>query len=146
MAALPARSMAEDLSDPTPFEIAYGMSFFEFDACGDAEAGRIFRRALMEKFARCPFTPDARVKFDKWRLEALEDLLSKSWEGYAQGETLKGPSELYGDDGKPNGMTCADYRATPRYRERHVALLQYDRGEIDAEAIIPGCPAGPASL
>jgi hypothetical protein len=64
------------LDDPTPFEIGYGMSFYDFDACGDSEAGRIFRRAIIEKFDLCPFSPQARAKFEQWRTEALEDLLS----------------------------------------------------------------------
>lgn len=142
-----AQSPSEPLTDPTPFEIGYGMSFVGFDACGDAEAGRIFRRALLDKLAQCPFTPEARAEFQNWRLETLEDLIADLWQGYSRGESPRGPPELYGADGKPNGMTCADYRSTPRYQDRRAALLRYQRREIGVDDVFGSeCPSGPAAL
>lgn len=72
-----AQSSSEMLSDPTAFEVAYALSFSEFDECGDSEAGRIFRRAVIERFEHCPFSPEARVRFQSSRIENLEAMATE---------------------------------------------------------------------
>ncbi|HEV8389953.1 MAG TPA: hypothetical protein VGQ35_08920 [Dongiaceae bacterium] len=144
-----SQSSSELLSDPTPFEIAYGMSFYDFDACGDAEAGRILRRAIIEKLELCPFSTGAREEFQKWRLETLEDMAMGLWQAHVQGKDPGGPAELYDWQTNPPRplMTCSEYRQTPRYLEKRGRLLSYARSEIGVDqAIGEECPSGPASL
>jgi hypothetical protein len=142
-----SQSSSELLTDPTPFEIGYGMSFYRYDACGDAELGRIFRRALLAKLHSCPFTPQALRDFEQWQITTLEQELSERLS--AQNAPFLGPPEvsdpISNPDGKP--MTCAEYQAMPWYVERRAALLRYSRREISAGQLMgEDCPSGPASL
>jgi hypothetical protein len=144
-----AQSTSGLLTDPTPYEIAYGMSFHDFDACGDSEAGRIFRRAVVEKLELCPFSPEAMAKFQEWRIGTLEGLLSDLWEAVSQGIKPAGPPELSVGQTNLDGtlMTCADYRSTPRYLKRRLDLLRYSRSELSVDQLLgEECPSGPASL
>lgn len=119
------------------------MSFFDYDACGDAEAGQIFRRALIEKLERCPFSPQAMNDFQKWRIETLERMATELWQAQHKGTELHGPPEL--SDGTVS--SCAEYREIPRHQSKRLSLLRYDRGEIDVDEVIgEECPSGPASL
>lgn len=45
------------------FDQAYAASFYQFDACGDGVAGRIYRTALSEKLKQCPFSADEKKRF-----------------------------------------------------------------------------------
>ncbi|HEY0183624.1 MAG TPA: hypothetical protein VGC09_12530, partial [Rhodopila sp.] len=76
-AAAPAAARAEDASKPAPveptavertnaFRQAYSASFYEFEACGDAVAGRIYRSALTEKLRQCPFAAETKQRFHAW--------------------------------------------------------------------------------
>jgi len=144
-----SQSSSEMLTDPTPFEIDYGMSFYDFDACGDSEAGRIYRRAIIEKLEACPFSPDAMQKFQAWRIETLEDMAAQLWQAHAAGQDPGGPPELYDWQTNPPRpvMSCSEYRQTPRYLEKRALLLRYGRGEITVhQAIGADCPSGPAAL
>src|SRR4051794_10728092 len=66
-AIVPAR--ADDAPRPAvlertdAFDRAYAASFYEFDACGDGLAGRIYRNALVEKLKQCPFSAPAKQRF-----------------------------------------------------------------------------------
>jgi hypothetical protein len=143
------QSSADLLSDPTPFEIAYAMSFFDFDACGDSEAGRAFRRALVEKLELCPFSPEAMAEFQTWRLKTLEDIAVHLWQAHAEGKDPGGPPDLYDLGTYPPRplMTCSEYRQTPRYLQKRALVLSYARREIGVDqAIGEDCPSGPASL
>ncbi len=69
--ALGGRALADEapapgLTDPSKFEHAYGASFYGFDACGESLTGKQFRSVLVDKFAHCPFTPEARKHFAQW--------------------------------------------------------------------------------
>jgi len=141
--ALSAASSADDqLTDPTPFEISYGLSFYDYDACGDAEAGSILRNAIVEKLERCPFSPQARARFESWRLETAEGLLSQLLSH--QDSSPVGPPEVT-DPTAP--MTCEGYRSTPRYVARRADLLRYAKREMTVDQLLgAGCPSGPASL
>jgi hypothetical protein len=142
-----SQSSPELLTDPTPFEIGYGMSFYRYDACGDPELGRIFRRALLAKLHSCPFTPQALRDFEQWQITTLEQGLSETLS--AQDAPFLGPPEvsdpISNPDGKP--MTCAEYQAMPWYVEQRAALLRYSRREISADELLDeDCMSGPASL
>lgn len=142
-----SQSSSELLTDPTPFEIGYDMSFYDYDACGDAELGRIFRRALLAKLHSCPLTRQALREFEQWQITTLEQGLSETLS--AQDGPFLGPPEvsdpISNPDGKP--MTCAEYQAMPWYVERRTALLRYSRREISADQLLgEDCPSGPAAL
>jgi hypothetical protein len=141
-----AESTSERLTDPTAFEVAYGLSFMEFDECGDGEAGRLFRRAVVERFEQCPFTPEAKAKFQAFRLETLEHLASEYAQAWAQ-EMKPNPLRMgeFNPDGTP--ASCEDHRRTPRYTERRDQLLRYARGEITAEQVTTDpCDVSPGAL
>src|ERR1043165_8721957 len=97
----PSQSSPELLPDPTPFEIGYGMSFYRYDACGDPELGRIFRRALLAKLHSCPFTPQALRDFEQWQITTLEQGLSETLS--AQDAPFLGPPEVSDPISNPDG-------------------------------------------
>ncbi len=137
------QSASEQLTDPTPYKIAYGLSFLDYDSCGDSEAGRIVRRAVLEKLARCPFSPEAMDEFQEWRIQNVEGMLADLILGQSKGLKFKGPPEVA--DGTV--ASCEEYREMPRYQSKRADLLRYDRGEIDVDAVIgEECHSGPASL
>jgi hypothetical protein len=140
--ALSAAGADDQLTDPTPFEVAYGLSFYDFDACGDAEAGSILRRAIVEKLERCPFSPQARARFGAWRLETAEGLLSQLLSN--QDGSPVGPPEVTNPTAP---MTCERYRSTPRYVDRRADMLRYAKREMTVDQLLGAdCPSGPASL
>lgn len=141
-----AQSASEPLTDPTAFEVGYGLSFMEFDECGDGEAGRLFRRAIVERVEQCPFTPEAKAKFQAFRLETLEYLASGYAAAWAQ---ERKPDPLRTGEFNPDGTpaSCDDHRRTARYVQRRDQLLRYGRGEVTAEQVLtepcdvsPGAP------
>ena len=125
-----APSTGPSLDHPEAFEQAFATSSYTFDACGDPLAGRLFRRALTERFAHCPFTPEARARFQqRTRIQLaksrrmLEEMV----------ETHGGwPMHL---DGSP--MTCHEQQAGNDYRAFRERLDQYAQGGLTAEAVIP---------
>jgi hypothetical protein len=123
------------------------MSFEIYDMCGDSEAGRIFRRAILEKMNRCPYSPQAKAKFQAWRIDELEGMLST----LVKRGSLDVPKTLLGITGgtNPDGSAkiCREYRETPNYIERRTNLLRYSRHEITVDqAIGSDCPSGSAPL
>jgi hypothetical protein len=136
----PGAARAEDTlqTDTSAFEHADAMSFYGFDGCGDALAGRLYRRALADKFAQCPFAPAARTRFAA-RLRAQQVKSSA---------ILRGMIEANG--GLPvrlDGMTrtCREQQDSAEYRQMRSVLDQYGRGEAPAAAVI-GAPCDAASL
>jgi hypothetical protein len=141
-----SQSTSESLTDPTAFEVAYSLSFMAYDECGDGEAGRLFRRAVVERFEQCPFTPEAKARFQVFRLETLEHLASEYAQAWAQ-EVKPDPLRMGGFNSDGTPASCEDHRRTPRYTQRRDQLLRYDRGEITAEEVLtdpcdvsPGAP------
>jgi len=151
---LPRAGIAQDASEirkePVGLEIAYLMSFPEFDSCGDSEAGRISRKAIIEKFRSCPYSAEAREKFEDNIRSNLEDMTSDLWSGASQGLKPKGPPEVEDSkiDPSKKPLTCTDYRKTALYAERRDRLMRYAKGEIGVDEALgeSDCPSGPASL
>lgn len=100
-----------------------------FDACGDPLAGRMFRRALAERFAHCPFTQAARSRFQqRTRVQQAKsrqmlDQLVESHGGL--------PMQL---EGMP--MTCHEQQTTDDYRKFRERLERYAQGDVPAEAVV----------
>lgn len=117
------------LDRPEAFEQAFATSSYTFDACGDPLAGRLFRQALTERFAQCPFTPAARSRFQQ-RTRGQQAKSRKMVEEMV--ETHGGlPMRL---DGMP--MTCHEQQADSNYRTFRERLDQYARGDMPADAVI----------
>ena len=117
------------LDHPEAFERAFATSSYTFDACGDPLAGRLFRRALTERFAQCPFTPEARSRFQqRTRIQ-----LAKSRRMVEEMVETHGglPVRLDG-----MGMTCHEQQADGGYRRFRERLDQYAQGGLSAEAVI----------
>ncbi len=117
------------LSHPEAFEQAFATSSYTFDACGDPLAGRLFRRALAERFAHCPFTPEARSRFQQ-RTRIQQEKSRRTISEMV--ETHGGlPMRLDG-----MAMTCHEQQADGGYRRLRERLDQYARGDLPAEAVI----------
>lgn len=117
------------LDRPEAFERAFATSAYTFDACGDPLAGRLFRRALAERFAHCPFTSEARSRFQQ-RTRSQQAKSRKMVEEMI--ETRGGlPMHLDG-----MSMTCHEQQADTGYRSFRERLDQYGRGDLPAEAVI----------
>ncbi len=117
------------LDHPEAFERAFATSSYTFDACGDPLAGRLFRRALTERFAQCPFTPEARSRFQqRTRIQ-----LAKSRRMVEEMVETHGglPMRLDG-----MSMTCHEQQADGEYRSLRERLDQYAQGGLPAEAVI----------
>jgi hypothetical protein len=127
--AAPMRAGASDLDRPDAFEHGFAVSLYLFDACGDPLAGRMFRRALAEKFAHCPFSPDARARYLS-RTRAQQAKMRRTLE--AMIETRGGlPVQLDG-----MAMTCHQQQASDDYRQLRGRLEAYVQGGLTADAII----------
>ncbi len=137
-------ALAETPLDHTDaFERSYADSFYTFDACGDGLAGRIYRRALQERFAACPFTPAARTRYSgriraqsaKSR-QAIEDMIEQRGGLPVQ---LEGMS-----------ATCHAQEADAGYRKLRSQLLAYSAGSQPATSVLPSaCDAdaiGPGAM
>ncbi len=117
------------LDRPQVFERAFATSSYMFDACGDPLAGRMFRRALTERFAQCPFTPEARLRFQ----QNSRGQLAKSRQMVENMVESRGglPMQLDG-----MSMTCHEQQASDAYRQFRERLDQYSHGDLTAEAVI----------
>ncbi len=126
-----AQSRAEGpvLDHPDAFERAFATSSYSFDACGDPLAGRMFRRALAEKFAHCPFSPEARSRFRQRTLAQQ----AKTRDAMASMIESHGglPMQLDG-----MSMTCHEQQASDDYKRFRGLLDQYAQGGLPAEAVI----------
>ena len=121
---------APGLQDIEAFERGFAVSLYQFDACGDALAGRLFRRALAERFAACPFTPVAREEFARRsRAEQAKARRLMNAMIEAQGGL---PRQLAGMT-----ETCHAQQASEPYRRLRAALEAYGAGALPAEAILP---------
>lgn len=118
-----------ELRHPEPFERAFATSAYTYDACGDPLAGRIFRRALVERFANCPFTPEAQTRFQ----QNTQGQLAKSRKMVDNMVEIHGglPMRLEG-----MSMTCHEQQASDSYRQFRDRLEQYSQGGLTAEAVI----------
>ena len=117
------------LSHPEAFERAFATSSYTFDACGDPLAGRLFRRALAERFAHCPFTAEAQSRF-RQRTRIQQEKSRRMIADMV--ETHGGlPMRLDG-----MAMTCHEQQADGNYRKLRERLDQYARGDLPAEAVI----------
>jgi hypothetical protein len=124
-----SRSEGPTLDRPDAFERAYAVSTFSFDACGDPLAGRMYRRALADKFAHCPFSPEARSRFR----EQTRAQLAKTRQAMESMIEDHGglPMQL---DGMP--LTCHEQQASDGYKRFRSLLDQYAQGSLPAEAVI----------
>lgn len=120
------------------FEKAYAASFYEFDACGDSLGGRIYRSALVEKLKLCPFTPEARKRFQA--RSALQR--RKSSEIMAKLIEANGglPVRLEGMT-----RTCREQRDSPEYRAVRSGLDDYAAGKAGADRVV-GQPCDAAEI
>jgi hypothetical protein len=140
LALAPRAVHAEDggQTDTRAFEYADALSFYGFDGCGDALGGRIYRRALADKFAHCPFAPAARARFaERARAQQVKS-----------SAVLRQMIDEHG--GLPvrlEGMTrtCREQMDSPEYQALRGQLDRYQRGEISADAIVPA-PCDAASM
>ncbi len=113
------------------FDRAFAASFYQFDGCGDGLAGRIYRKALNERFAQCPFSADARTRFRQ-----------RSAAQFRQSRDVM--ARLIEDNGglpvRLKGMTrtCREQIDSPEYQAVRHHLDDYASGKVTAEAVVDG--------
>ncbi len=111
------------------FEKAYGASFYEFDACGDGIAGRIYRSALADKLKHCPFSESAKQRF---QLKATAQ----------RGKSSEAIAKLIEDHGglpmRLEGMTrsCREQFDSPEYRQVRSRLDDFSARKLGSDAVV----------
>jgi hypothetical protein len=145
MLAGPAPGLAGARADEAPkgaslertdaFDKAYAASFYEFDACGDGIAGRIYRSALTAKLRACPFSAGAKQRF---RTRSVAQ----------QRKSRDVMAKLIEDNGglpvRLEGMTrtCHEQFDSPEYRQVRGRLDDYAAGKVGPDAVVTaGCDA-----
>ena len=118
------------LTDTNAFRTAYGLSYFAFDLCGDAANGALYRRAMAEKIAHCPFTPEAKAGFRQWAAGTDAEGPDKVKRYIAEHDKL--PESL-----DPKRKNCRTQKDTPAYQETIALLGQYAKGEVKYDAVVP---------
>ncbi len=138
--ALAGPAVAEEaLTDTAAFERADAESFWRFDACGDALAGRMYRDALADRVRSCPFTPEAQTRF----VQRVRAQAKKS------ADMLQHLIDEHG--GLPvrlDGMTrtCREQRESAEYQTLLASLEQERRGDAAPDAVFAAAcdsPDGP---
>jgi hypothetical protein len=118
------------ISDNNAFRVAFGMSYYGFDICGDAANGQLYRKALTEKFDHCPFTAAAKADFQQWSAATDAKVTADIKRYIAEHDKL--PESL--DEKK---MACRKEQATPAYQKTVALLAQYAKGEVAYYAVVP---------
>jgi hypothetical protein len=112
------------------FDKAYAASFYQFDACGDGIAGRIYRNALAAKLKQCPFSAEAKARFQV-RSAAQRRKSSQVM------------AKLIEDNGglpvRLDGMTrtCREQMDSPEYRTVRSRLDDYTAGKAGPDTVVP---------
>lgn len=131
-ALLPFSSSKADpaLVNTAAFEHADAASFYNLDACGDSLDGRLFRRALMEKFLDCPFSDEARTRFGRW---------SQAEQRHSRDVMAKVVDDNGGLPERLPGMTetCHEQLTSPDITQLRSRLQSYATGETTAAAVLP---------
>lgn len=123
-----ATARAEDSTGA--FDKAYAESFYDFDACGDGVAGRIYRSALAEKLKQCPFSAAVKQRFQ----------VRATAQRRKSNQTL---AKLIEDNGglpvRLEGMTrtCREQIDSPEYHTARMRLDDYAAGRSGPDAVIP---------
>jgi len=111
------------------FDSAYAASFYEFDACGDELAGRIYRRAVADKLKQCPFSADAKQRFQA-RSAAQRQKSTEAMEKLIE-DTGGLPMRLEGMT-----QTCREQRDSVKYRQIRNLLDDYVAGKAGLDAVV----------
>jgi len=125
-AALPTGS----LTDTGAFQAAFQGSFYGFDVCGDADTGRLYRKALAEKVQHCPFTADAKTGFKSWAASAETRMTADVQLYIAEHDKL--PESL--DEKR---VACRKEKDSPAYRKAIALLAGYAKGAVAFDAVVP---------
>ncbi len=113
------------------FNVAYGMSYYGFDGCGDSLNGSILRRAVTERVDHCPFSAAAKTAFHLWAARQNERMADQVQRYVATRGQL--PERL---DGMKR--SCREEMASPEHQQAAALLARYARGDIPVTAVIMG--------
>ena len=111
------------------FTKAYAASFYEFDACGDGIAGRIYRSALTAKLRQCPFSADAKKRFQA--VSAAQRRKSSEAMAKLVEDTGGLPMRLEGMT-----RTCREQMDSPEYRQVRERLEDFSAGKMGVDAVV----------
>jgi hypothetical protein len=127
LAVSPTRAQPQETR---AFETAYAASYYQFDACGDALAGREWRLALSQKVRQCPFSDAAKQRF----VTRTAAQRRKSGEILAKQIEDKGglPVQLDG-----MSRTCREQMDSEQYRAIRARLDDFVAGKAAADTVVP---------
>jgi hypothetical protein len=111
------------------FDRAYAASYYQFDACGDELTGRLYRKALVERFAQCPFSAAARARF-RTRSAAQRQQSAEEMEKLIEDNS--------GLPVRLDGMkrTCREQRDSREYLTVLSRLADFSAGKSGPEAVV----------
>lgn len=118
------------LTDSGTFRAAYRLSYFGFDLCGDATNGALYRKALTEKVAHCPFTPAVKAEFRQWAT-------TTDAEGPGRVQRYNAEHDKLPESLDPKRKNCRTEKDTPAYQNTIALLAQYAHGEVKYDAVVP---------
>ena len=111
------------------FTKAYAASFYEFDACGDGIAGRMYRSALTAKVRQCPFSTDAKKRFQT--VSAAQRRKSNEAMAKLIEDTGGLPMRLKGMT-----QTCREQMDSPEYRQVRGRLEDFSAGKVGVDTVV----------
>jgi hypothetical protein len=141
-------SAGQSASGPNPsgpenteaYRTAYSLMSLSLDGCGDNELADLYRRAVVEKIASCPFSETAKSEFSDWAKRTLsrqEAYLKRFIE--TQGRL---PDKVLGSD-----QTCKALRTSPAFVELSQTLDDFKQRKIGVDAVFPEpCFVGAGAL
>lgn len=111
------------------FETAYAASFYHFDACGDGVAGRVYRSALSEKLKQCPFSAEAKDRFQ------LRAAAQRRKSGQAMAKLIEDNGGL---PVRLEGMarSCREQIDSPEYRAVRSRLDDYAADKTGPDTVV----------
>jgi hypothetical protein len=112
------------------FDKAYAASFYQFDACGDGIAGRIYRSAVTARLKQCPFTDEAKKRFQ------VRSALQRQKSSQAMAKLIEDNGGL---PMRLEGMTrsCHEQMESPEYRAVRSRLDDFSAGKVGPDAVVP---------
>jgi hypothetical protein len=130
LAASAARADEAAPASTAAFDKAYAASFYEFDACGDGIAGRIYRTAMTAKVKQCPFSDEAKKRFQ------LRSALQRRKSSQVMAKMIEDNGGL---PVRLDGMTrsCHEQMESPEYRSVRSRLDAFAAGKAGADSVVP---------
>jgi hypothetical protein len=109
--------------------MVYGVSFGNFDWCGEDELGEIYRKAFMEYLSQCRIPDDLKKTINVWATGEHERMKSEIHHYVAEHGQLPEKTEYA-------PRTCQQNRLLGVMDKARDELKRYSRGELTAKDVL----------